>query len=87
MNLSNELIKEAHNTWMNNHPESLHPLDTNRFDKLALILLENDDEISHREINDSLKNNNEEWIIDLYLTRFNTLCDMYRLMVNNGYSK
>lgn len=87
MNLKNEKTKKAYYFWQSMYPASLHPLDTNRFDELALILLENNDEISETEIEHALGDNSEEWIIDTYLTRFNTMSDMYKLMIKSGYTR
>ncbi len=87
MNLENEKTKSAYEFWKNIHPESLHKLDTDRFDNLVLVLLENDDYITETEIEQTLENNVEEWIVDSYSTRFHTLSDMYKLMTDNGYVK
>lgn len=87
MNLENEKTKSAYDFWKNMFPESLHKLDTDRFDNLVLVLLENDDYITEAEIEQTLGNNVEEWVVDSYSTRFHTLSDMYKLMTNNGYIK
>ena len=73
--------------WKDLFPESLHSLDTDRFDKLVLLLLESGDSITETEIEHTLGDNVEERIVDTYSTRFNTLSDMYKLMTNNGYVK
>ncbi len=87
MNLKNEKTKAAYDSWNGSFPESFHQFDTDRFDELALTLLENNDNISDNEIKNALGINSEEWMVDTYSTRFSTLADMYELMLNKGYSK
>lgn len=87
MNLENEKTKIAYELWAENLPESLHFYDIERFNNLALLLLENEDEIGASEIESTLGNNFEEHIVDYYIERFSALRDLYELMIKNGYSK
>ncbi len=87
MNLENEKTKKSYDFWKNTYPKSLNDLDVNRFDELSLILLENNDVISDHEIEQTLGADTDEQIIDFYTSRFKVLKIMYKLMINNGYTK
>jgi hypothetical protein len=87
MNLKNEKIKSAYDSWKENFPESIDQRDLEMFDKLSLILLENNDEISESEIIATMGNNYEEEKADYLFDRFHAFSDFFSLIKQQGYSK
>lgn len=87
MNLNNQQIKEAHDLWKNQYPNSKHQLDTDRFIKLCLVLLENGDTIDATEIETSLGQESTESNVQYYFEIYQTVKSTYDLMLDSGYTK
>jgi hypothetical protein len=73
--------------WLANSPESFHQCDIERWTEFVLSALENGEAFNLYDIDKLVHFNWEEWIVGDYVSRYDSMKDLYVFMDRNGYKR
>jgi hypothetical protein len=70
--------------WINSFPESMHKLDALRFANMVISILNGGENLEIEYIKNSDHKGLNDWMIDNYMTRYQSMKDMYGILFDSG---
>ncbi len=73
------------NFWINQYPESFHPLDLQRFTNMVISILDNDENLEYTHLQQP-KSRLKDYQIDSYMDKYASMKDIYTELSNRWNS-